>query len=245
MTSSETEIRWEYAGAIATLVLNRPDKLNALTPTLLEQACEAVSRMGPEVKVLIVTGAGRAFCVGVDLEAARGIDEAGIERFASAARRLQRLFETVPQVVIAKVRGHCLTGGLELAIACDLIVAAEDARFGDTHAKVGYRPRWGMSQRLPRLIGPMQARAMAYTAKLINAAEAVRIGLILQTVPVAELDEAVAVLAGSIAGNNAGSIAAYKDLLRQSQEPGFSLGLAYEAETEYPISRDASPSAGR
>lgn len=226
----------ERAGPVATLVLNRPDSLNALTPELLELACDAVRTIG-DARVLILAGAGRAFCVGVDLKLARAPDFSDRERvrFAQAARTLQRLLETMPQPVIARVRGYCLTGGLELALLADIIIASENAQFGDTHAKVGFRPRWGMSQRLPRLVGRMRANYMTFTGRTFSAPEAARMGLILEAVPDDELDRHVDRLAAEIASNNAGVIAAYKDLMRRSQDVGLTDGLAYEAETEFPI----------
>jgi enoyl-CoA hydratase len=237
MSEAAPQIQLDRDGAIATLTLNRPESLNALTPDMLEQAVDAVrSVAASDARVLIVTGAGRAFCVGVDLKLARdpSFGEAERTRFAVAARALQHLFETMPQAVIAKVRGHCLTGGLEIAITADLIVASDNARFADTHAKVGYRPRWGMSQRLPRLVGRMRAAELAFTARTIDAAEAAAIGLVLEAVPDAELDQRVTTLAEAIAANGAASINAYKTLMRRSLDIGLADGLKFEAETEFP-----------
>lgn len=234
---AEPLILCEAEGPVATLTFNRPNSLNALTPDLLEQACEAVQGIArSDARVLIVTGAGRAFSVGADLKMARdpAFDDAARRRLASAARALQRLFETIPQVAIAKVRGHCLTGGLEIAIAADLIVAARDAQFGDTHTKVGFRPRWGMSQRLPRLIGRMRAAELAFTARLIDGDEAAAIGLVLEAVPAEMLDRRVAELAATIAANDGFCVSAYKALMRQSQLLGLEEGLRFEAETEFP-----------
>lgn len=235
---NEAEIMWQADGGIATLTLNRPAKRNALTPGMLDDAADRLAGLRRDAAaVVVIAGAGPSFCAGVDLKAAAALDAAGRDRFTRSAHRLQGLIETIPQVVIAKVRGHCLTGGLEIAIACDLIVAADDAMFGDTHALVGFRPRWGMSQRLPYLIGPARAREMVYTARQLDAAEAARIGLICRHVPAAELDAAVAGMAEAIMKGNPDSIAAYKDLFLQAREPGFSHGAAYEAATEYVIRR--------
>jgi enoyl-CoA hydratase/carnithine racemase len=238
MTNAQSQISVTRDGVVATLTLDRPDSLNALTPDMLEQACEAVRKIAAsDVRVLIVTGAGRAFCVGADLKLAKdpSFGEADRNRFAVAARALQKLFETMPQPVIAKVRGHCMTGGLEIAITADILIASDNARFADTHAKVGFRPRWGMSQRLPRLIGRMQAAELAFTARTIDAAEAAAIGLVLEVVPDAELDQRVASLAETMAANNPKAIAAYKALMRKSADVGLEAGLIYEAETEFPL----------
>ncbi|ATE64274.1 enoyl-CoA hydratase/isomerase family protein [Rhizorhabdus dicambivorans] len=235
---NEPEILWQVNGRIATLTLNRPARRNALVPDMLDMAAGHLARLGrDDAAVVVIEGAGPSFCAGVDLNAAASLDAAGRDRFTRSAHELQRLIETIPQPVIAKVRGHCLTGGLEIAIACDLIVAADDARFGDTHALVGFRPRWGMSQRLPYLIGPARAREMVYTGRQIDAAEAARIGLISRHVPAEQLDAAVGGMAEAIMKGNPDSIAAYKDLFRQAREPGFSQGVAYEGATEYAIRR--------
>jgi enoyl-CoA hydratase/carnithine racemase len=142
---------------------------------------------------------------------------------------------TMPKVVIARVNGHCYTGALELALACDLVVAAEEARFGDTHAKWGLRPTWGMSQRLIRLVGVARARELSYTARTFTGTEAAAWGLAVRSVPLAELDAAVAELTAAIVTNSAAAIAAYKDLYAHALDQGLHAGLAYEAQTRYPI----------
>ena len=162
---------------------------------------------------------------------------------ASSTTRLDRLsasLTTMPQVVIARVNGFCYTGALELALACDLIVTADEAKFADTHAKWGLRPTWGMSQRLVRLVGIARARELSYTAQPISGTEAAAWGLATRSVPRDELDGAVAELAAVIADNSAGSIAAYKDLYRHALDSGLTAGLAYEAETQYRITDAAS-----
>ena len=141
----------------------------------------------------------------------------------------------MPQVVIARVNGFCFTGALELALACDLIVTADEAKLADTHAKWGLRPTWGMSQRLVRLVGIGRARELSYTARPFSGSEAAAWGLATRSVPRDDLDGAVAELAATIAANSAGSIAAYKDLYRRALDAGLTEGLAYEAETQYPI----------
>jgi enoyl-CoA hydratase/carnithine racemase len=138
-------------------------------------------------------------------------------------------------VVIARVNGFCYTGALELALACDLIVTADEARLADTHAKWGLRPTWGMSQRLVRLVGIGRARELSYTAQPIRGSQAATWGLATRSVPRDDLDGAVAELAATIAGNSAGSIAAYKDLYRQALDSGLADGLAYEAESQFRI----------
>ena len=230
------------ADGVATLTFNRPDALNALTPDLLgetERALDAIS-VDPSIGVVVVTGAGRAFSAGVDLKAlqAKGLDltkgNVGDDLNASA-RRVQHKLENMPQATIAKVNGFCFTGGIELMLACDIVIAAREAKFGDTHAKLGLRPTWGMTQRLPRRVGMMRAKELSFSARTIDGVEAARIGLVLEAVPRDELDGFVAELSAAIAANSSGSIAAYKDLYHVADNSGQDDGLAYETEAKYDI----------
>ena len=147
-----TAIRVAVAAPIMTVTLNRPQALNAITPTMLEELCVAFEAIDESIAAVVLTGEGRAFSAGVDLKALAELGLAGGEvggLLNGPARRLTALIESVPAVVIAKVNGFCFTGALELAIACDIVVVANEAKLGDTHAKWGLRPTWGMSQRLP------------------------------------------------------------------------------------------------
>lgn len=227
--------------AVATITLCRPRALNALTPGMLVELAQALDEAGVDeaVRVIVLTGEGRAFSAGVDLKALgdRSLPNGAVGDFIDVPGRavIDRL-TTVPKVVVARVNGFCFTGALELALACDLIIADENATFADTHAKWGLRPTWGMSQRLVRLIGPARARELSYTARTFTGADAAAWGLAVRAVPGDQLDAAVADLAATIAANSAGSIAAYKDLYRAALDGGLRDGLAYEAETSYPIS---------
>jgi enoyl-CoA hydratase/carnithine racemase len=229
---------FSQAGDIARLTFNRPDKLNALSPDLIDKALalsEAVARS--DARVLIVSGAGRAFSAGVDLAAVSSPDYGAeaAQRFSDSARKLASCWESAPQAVIAKVSGYCFTGGLELALACDLILASEDATFCDTHAKLGLRPGWGLSARLPRRVGVQRARELSFTARRVGAKEAVALGLILDAVPADVLEDRVLTLAHQIIANSRGSIAAYKDLYAMSQNLPLDQGLKFEARSHYQI----------
>ncbi len=227
------------AGRVAEVTLNRPDQLNALTPALLGElgACLDGLAERDDVSVVVLSGAGRAFSAGVDLKAL-GDDAAGGDVGGSLndrARHVITCIESMPQAVIVKINGFCFTGALEIALACDLRVVAEGAKLGDTHAVLGFRPTWGMTQRLPRLVGAQRARELSFTARSFSGAEAAAYGLALEAVPLVELDARVAALAESIAANSPGSIAAYKDLYRVAANSGLAEGLAFEAGTEYDI----------
>lgn len=225
---------------VATVTMNRPDALNAITPTMLAELNEAADHVAADdsATVVVLTGAGRAFSAGVDLKALgeRRLDGGKVgDLLDLPARRFTELLSTMPKVVIAKVNGFCFTGALELALACDLIVVADEARLGDTHAKFGLRPTWGMSQRLPNLVGTTRARELSLTARQFSGLDAVAYGLAARSAPADELDATVDELIAEIAANSTDSLAAYKDLYGVAEDTGLRDGLAYEAATDYPI----------
>jgi enoyl-CoA hydratase/carnithine racemase len=227
-------------GAVATVTISRPDALNALTPSMLVGLGDALLSVShdPSVRVVVLTGEGRAFSSGVDLKALEGRSlEGGSvgDVLDLPARRAIDLLTSMPKVVVARVNGFCFTGALELALACDLVVTADEAKFGDTHAKFGLRPTWGMSQRLIRLVGVARARELSYTARTFTGVEAAAWGLATRSVPLAELDAAVDDLVATLLANSQGSLAAYKDLYRAALDSDMVAGLAYEASAAYDI----------
>lgn len=234
------QIRIERDDAVATITLDRPEALNAITPTMLDALADTLGDLADddEVRVVVLTGEGRAFSAGVDLKAlgeAKPQDGEVGGGLNTPARRVTELLSTMPAITVAKVNGYCFTGALELALACDIVVAADEAMFADTHATFGLRPTWGMSQRLPRLVGIVTARELSYTARRFNGAEARAMGMIARSVPGPELDGAVDELIESLIENSAGSLAAYKDLYREALERPLGDGLTYEATTDYLI----------
>jgi enoyl-CoA hydratase/carnithine racemase len=235
-----THVRTTTTGAVARVVLDRPEALNALTPALLHELGAALRALAADdaVRVVVLTGEGRAFSAGVDLKvlATLPLDGGAVGDLLDVpARRVIDAITSMPKVVIAAVNGHCFTGALELALACDLLVAAEEAVFGDTHARFGLRPTWGMSQRLVRAVGITRARALSYTARTFTGAEAAAWGLAVEAVPRAELDDAVTRWADAIAANSPGALAAYKQLYARALDAGLADGLAYEAATAFAI----------
>jgi enoyl-CoA hydratase len=240
MANTEPTVMQEVYDGVATVTLSRPAALNAITREMLEELVLALdaATANPSVRVIVLTGSGRAFSAGVDLKALgeRSLHGGAVGDFLDLpARAVVERLTTVPQVVIARVNGFCFTGALELALACDLIVAADEATFGDTHAKWGLRPTWGMSQRLPRIVGVSRARELSYTSRTFSGTDAAAWGLAIRSVPLSELDDAVAELTESILATSAASIAAYKNLYRQSLDGSLADGLAYEASTNFPI----------
>jgi enoyl-CoA hydratase/carnithine racemase len=220
-------LRQDRDGA-ATLTLNRPDKLNALNVELFAELDAHVRRIAGEmdtVGLVIVRGAGRCFSAGHDLgDIATG--EKLPEPFFQS-RVIERLAD-LPQPVISAVHGHCYTGALELALAGDIVVAAEGAKFADTHAKWALTPVWGMSQRLPRRVGTYRAREMMFTCRTVPGREAATIGLADVCVPDAEFDARLEALAAQILANSWFSHRANKRLLRETDGLPLEAGLAHE-----------------
>lgn len=190
----QTVLRQDRNGA-AYLTLNRPDKLNALNVTMFRELRAHVEQIAQEtdkVGVVVVRGAGKCFCAGNDLQ---GIAAGDVPPRPFYQSETVEALASLPQPVISAVHGHCYTGGLELALAGDLIVAAESAKFADTHARWSLTPIWGMSQRLPRRVGAARARRMMFTCRTVPGAEALTMGLADYCFPdatfAAELDKLV------------------------------------------------------
>lgn len=186
------------------LTLNRPEKLNALDTQAFEEFdahLEDLERQTDTIGCVLLKSNGRAFCAGADLNAMGvGTDGTPLDpRFKP--RIVQRLAE-LPQPVIAAVNGVCFTGGLELALACNFIVADETARFADTHGKWGLVGAWGMMQRLPRRIGVARAQDLMMTGREVDAREAQAIGLVDRVVDTGKLEEASRDLASAILANS-------------------------------------------
>ncbi len=244
-----SEVLLERDGAVATITFNRPEAMNALTPAMLQLAGDHLLALAAEteIRVIVITGAGKAFSAGVDLKALGKVEliNGSVGEILDApARRLITAIESAPQPVVAKVNGHCYTGALEIALACDLLVMAAEAGLGDTHAKWGLRPSWGMSQRLALRVGAQKARELSFTARTVRGEEAGRLGLACQVVPREELDTAVAALCEQMAQNSPDAIAAYKDLYRRTEGASLDSGLAYEYGRVYPLNDSMQRLAG-
>jgi enoyl-CoA hydratase/carnithine racemase len=230
----------EKKNAVATVTMNRPQALNAITITMLKELKQAVdeAEKDSEVGVVVLTGMGRAFSAGVDLKelGKMTLEKGSISAVLNdSARAFIDSIQTLPKVVIAKVNGYCFTGALELALACDLIVTAEEAKFGDTHAKWGLRPTWGMSARLPHVVGVQKARELSFTAETFTGRDAAAWGIANRAVPLAELDAAVQALAEKILANSRGSIAAYKVLYNQGIGKTVSEAVEFEKQRKFVI----------
>lgn len=220
----------EDDNGLAVLTLNRPDALNALSPSLfveLRAHIDALAAATDTIGAVILRGAGRSFSAGNDLKAIQAGEVAPSPTFQ--AETIDAL-EALPQPVIGAIQGHCYTGSLELALGCDLLVAAESAKFCDTHGKWGMTPLWGMSQRLPRRIGVQQAKAMMFSGRVVRGEEAVRIGLALTCVPDAALMETVTGMAREFLENSWHTLRADKMLVNGGLDHAGRAGVLWERE---------------
>lgn len=217
---------------VATVTINRPDKRNALNATVRRELVDALRalRGEEEVRVVVLTGAGeRAFVAGADI--GEFADRTPIEQ--RAAMDAPRVFDEVaafPKPVIAMINGYALGGGCELALACDLRIAARSAKLGQPEIKLGILPGGGGTQRLPRLVGMGRALRLVLTGELIDATEAERLGLVEWVVDDADLETRTMELARTLAGYSPVALRLIKDAVRAAQEMPLSAGLAHERE---------------
>ena len=232
---------------ILTITLNRPEALNAYRPEMLVEIREIIIQTedDPNVSVIVIEGAGKAFSAGVDLKVLQGFDpDAGKigDLFDKPAALAWDTFRKSRCPIIAKVHGACFTGALEMALHCDFIFTTLDTKFGDTHAKFGLRPTWGMSQTLSQAIGVRKAKDMSFSARTVLGDEAVRLGIANEAVEDKDaLDALVDKRAGQIASNSQASVSAFKDLYNVAQS-GLSMddALKEEFSREYPDIKDTN-----
>jgi enoyl-CoA hydratase len=216
------------ADGLCTLTLNRPDKLNALDTETFKALDDHLSALETDDSVgcVVLRAEGRAFCAGADLNALDGALATLPPTFKpGVVERLARL----PKPVVAAVHGICFTGGVELVLAADFIVAEASARFADTHGKWGFVGAWGITQRLPRRIGIAAAKRMMMTARIVEAPEALALGLIDIMAPVSELDATVAGFTADILANSWHTNFATKRLMLETDGMSLAEGLAHES----------------
>lgn len=222
----ELVTRSDHEG-LTTLTLNRPDKLNALTPRSFVELRAHLGAIATDGSVgcVVLRGAGRSFCAGHDLESIATGERAPSRHFEPET---VDALEQLPQPTIARLHGHCFTGGLELALACDLLIAAESTKLGDTHGQWGLVPVWGMSVRLPERVGRSTAKELMFTSRRIDGRTAEAIGLVDRCVPDDELDDAVGALATEILANSGGTNRIVKRLIAAQSDLDRTAALAHE-----------------
>ena len=229
-----TNIKLEKENRVATIRLNRPDALNAFSPALLTELSSAVADAGSDesIKALVIRGEGRAFSAGADLTYFQQTftDATLLPGFVAQISDVTRQIEGLPFPAIAVVHGFALAGGLELMMACDMTLVAEDARIGDQHVNFGLMPGGGSTQRLPRRVGLQRAMELLTTGKWITGAEAVKWGLALRSCPAENLDDELETILTPLRSKSRAGLALIKEVTLRGMTMSTDDGVALEAQ---------------
>ncbi|NWF86886.1 enoyl-CoA hydratase/isomerase family protein [Candidatus Bathyarchaeota archaeon] len=226
-------IIYEKAEGIATITLNRPEALNAFNKELITEVLQAIEDIKTDeaIRVVVLTGAGeKAFSAGADIKAMKGMTALKARELSLMGEKLCLAFENLEKPVIAAINGYALGGGLEAAMSCDLRIASENARMGQTEINIGLIPGWGGTQRLTRLIGATKAKELIYTGKLIDAKTAEQLGIVNMAVPADKFKETVRQLALDLAQKAPVAIKVAKALINKGSEISLDAALALERE---------------
>lgn len=231
-------VRTDRNGAVAILTLDRPDAMNAINVAMREELPARLAELDRDdaVRAIVLRGAGeRAFCAGADIKEFAPVEEPHRYRGARLHDHWVAAFERLRKPIIAAIHGFCLGGGLELALACDIRIAADDARFALPELGHGIIPGAGGTQRLLRLVGPGRATDMILTGERLDAAEALRIGLVTRSVPRAALDDTALRLAERIAAQPPLAVLAAKEALQRGADLDLRAGLRLELDLLIPL----------
>ncbi|MFX1486610.1 MAG: enoyl-CoA hydratase/isomerase family protein [Promethearchaeota archaeon] len=235
MTPSGTyeHIILEKKKGVARLIVNRPEVYNALNPRTMQEIIDAMEEVerDDEMRVLVIRGSGdKAFIAGADIKTFPKLTPLKARQFAEFGQKITKRIESLSKPVIAAVNGFALGGGCEIALACDFIVASENARFGQPEINLAIVPGWGGSQRLPRIMGRNKAKEWCLLGDQIDAREAERFGLIYKVVHAEKLDETVDELCRKIMGKSPIALQLAKEAINKALEVDLDTGLAYERE---------------
>lgn len=220
-----------HPAGYAVLTLDRPQAMNALSRQLMAELADAVEALeaDPAVRVLILTGSGRAFCAGLDLkELGSGQGTLGQGESGVAAKDPVAALERFSGPLIGAINGAAVTGGFELALACDVLLASPAARFADTHARIGIAPGWGLSQKLSRAIGPYRAREVSFTGQWVGAEQAAAWGFVNRVVAADALLDTARAMAVDMLGALPAVLAHYKAVIRDGYALPFGEAMAME-----------------
>lgn len=234
----------ERDGAVAVVTLNRPEAMNALSRALRAELAAAMRAVNEdaEVRAVVLTGAGtRAFTAGLDLkELGADTSNLGAANAEGAEENPVKAIEQCSKPVIGAINGVAITGGFEVALACDILIASENARFADTHARVGIMPGWGLSQKLSRLIGISRAKELSLSGNFLDARTACAWGLVNRVVPAEALLPAAIRLAQDIASADPAMVGAYKRLIDDGFAMPFGEAMKHEHEVSSARNRQVS-----
>lgn len=226
-------ILFEKTGGIGFITINRPQVLNALNKETMVELKEAVRVIGndSDIKVVIVTGSGqKSFVAGADISEMQGMSALEGREWGKYSQEVFNEIENLSQPVIAAVNGYALGGGCELAMSCDIRIAAENAKFGQPEVLLGVIPGFAGTQRLPRLVGKGRAKELLFTGKQIDAAEACRIGLVNSIVPLDQLIDTATAMAALIMERGPVAVKLCKAAVNEGLDMDFESGQAYERE---------------
>jgi enoyl-CoA hydratase len=234
---SQEHLLIERAEGYAVLTLNRPEARNALSPQLLADLCDAFRALRSErsIRAVVLIGAGSAFCAGLDLKA-MGESDAGLNLYdIHGEHDIVAAMASFDRPIIVAVNGVAATGGFELALMGDILIASTQARFADTHARVGLAPGWGLSQKLARIIGPSRAREAHFTGNFISAEQADAWGLVSRLVAPDDLLDECRKVALDIAGCVPDTVRVYKQMVNDGLEMNLGAGLVMERNVMAPV----------
>ena len=229
MSEQQQSVNIEIDGRTALITINRPEALNALNADTLEDLENAVvDAAEQEVEVIILTGAGKAFVAGADIKAMVELSAAEAADFARSGQAVVDALSAYPGVTIAAVNGFALGGGMEVAMACDLIMASPKAKFGQPEVKLGVIPGFGGTQRLVRRVGIQRAKELILTGRMVDAQEALSMGLVLRIED--DVVAAARALGSEILSKGPLAVQSAKDCIDRSLDLSLADGLAYEAQ---------------
>lgn len=226
-------ILYEKSEGIATITLNRPDALNAFSREVIDEVLQALADIEKDdtVRVVVLTGAGeKAFSAGADIKSMIGMNALKARELSLMGGKLCHALENLEKPVIAAINGYALGGGLEVAMACDIRIAAENARMGQTEINIGLIPGWGGTQRLTRLVGKTKAKELVFTGRIIDAKTAEQLGILNMVVPADKFRETVRQFATELAQKAPVAIKVAKALIDKGADMSLDAALALERE---------------
>jgi enoyl-CoA hydratase len=226
-------IIYEKSEAIATITLNRPEVLNAFSKEVEDEVLQALEdvKNDENVRVVILTGAGeKAFSAGADIKAMKGMNALKARELSLRGEKVCTTLENFEKPIIAAINGYALGGGLEVAMACDIRIASENARMGQTEINIGLIPGWGGTQRLTRLIGRTKAKELVFTGKMIDAKTAEQLGILNMVVPADKFKETVRQFAAELAQKAPVALKVAKALINKGAEISLDAAVTLERE---------------
>lgn len=231
-------VLYEVRNNTAIITLNRPEKRNAISQALLVDLYDSLEKMSadPDIRVCILTGAGDTFCAGLDLSR---LTTDNLMDPRGDGKDLLDILNEVDKPIIGAVNGHAITGGFEIALNCDFLIASENASFSDTHAKVGIHPGWGMTQLLQKAVGIRMAKQMSFTCGFYSAQKMLEAGLVNEVVPREKLMERCMEIAVEIASVNQRMLGIVKNLIETGGQGTLQNGQEKEREGFYEFLRQS------